>query len=117
MSEAALTDSTAPIESIQLRISIWHPVYICQAFARRDDEAKGTDTQMARRTTLGDLGTLTGQLDKDDISQSLLGVLGDTNDTDVGLRLKSDPFMVSSVLGCGSGPVSHYNLRIDMVVR
>lgn len=92
-------------------------MYICQAFARRDDEAKGTAKQMARHTTLGDLGTFTGQLDKDDISQSLLGVLGDTNDTDVGLRLKSDPFVVSSVLGCESRAIGDCNVRIGTAVR
>lgn len=48
-------------------------------------------------TLLRHLSVLSWQLDEDDISQSLLGVVGDANGTDVGSVIEDNVFVVLGV--------------------
>jgi hypothetical protein len=74
MSEAALTDSTAPMASTSA------PGHL-------------------GRTSLTNLGAALGQFNKDDISQSLLSIVGNANRANVGRRVKLDPLVVGSKSG------------------
>jgi hypothetical protein len=54
-------------------------------------------------TTLCDLRSLRWKLHEYYISQSLLGIIGDAYDTDVGGVIESDPFVVGSVSSWSQG--------------
>jgi hypothetical protein len=53
-----------------------------------------------RLTTSLDLSAGRGQLDEDDVTESLLRVVGDTDGADVGGLVVGDPLVVLRVAGC-----------------
>lgn len=61
-------------------------------------------------TTSLDLGAGRGELDKDDIAESLLGVVGDADGANLGGLVVGDPLVVLGVAGCGCG-----DRRLDKV--
>jgi hypothetical protein len=52
-------------------------------------------------TSSRDLAVLSWQLDEDYVSKGFLGIVGDSDGTDVGLRVKGDPLVVGGEAGCG----------------
>lgn len=52
---------------------------------------------MTELTSLRDLAIYLGQLDKDNVPEGLLGVVGDTDGTDVGSIVELDVFVVGGV--------------------
>jgi len=53
-----------------------------------------------RHTALSNLRPDRRELDKNDIAQSFLGIIGDSDRTDVTLRVDGDPFVVGGITGC-----------------
>ena len=95
MSEAALTLSTAPIWSI---IFTQHLVAIVEE---------------ARRTSLANILAFDGQLDKDDVSERILGIVRDAHSCEVGTVSNRDPFVCFSIpFGCAEGSYQIHNFSV-----
>ena len=90
MSDAALTDSTAPMEST------WSSAV--------DREAKMCEMVFQRYTggtltALSDFGASARKLDEDHVSKGFLGVLGDSDRTDIRGGVERDPLVIGGISG------------------
>jgi len=94
MSDAALTDSTAPIGSGGEE----RENHIIEIGVMRISKLDPYGQDNANKLTFSsDLGVDTRQFDKNDISESLLSVVGDPDGTDVGSIVENDVFVILSV--------------------